>query len=205
MIGVTLALAACSTTPSVSQPVSQNNKTATGAAPTSESAASAALQPTPSTTVADIEQLQREAMAAGEFVPATKIKPFPNWTGTDLDGNTWNSSTLTGKTTVVNFWASWCGPCRNEWPILQQASNAHPNIRFIGINTQDSLDKARSWVSNNPTNYLHIFDERAVMKASLTTVPNRGMPITVILNSNGEITYWFSGEISSAALEKILS
>lgn len=200
VIALTLTLVGCS---SHAPEVASNQAPIPTVSTTSKATASPSVTPSPSPSV-DIAELQQQAINAGEFVPADKIKLFPLWSGTDLEGSSWSSSSLRGKKTLVNFWASWCGPCRNEWPLLQQASATHPEIRFIGINTQDSLEKARTWIAENPTTYLQIFDERAVIKASLTTVPNMGMPITVVLNTRGEITDWFSGEINARALEKIL-
>jgi thiol-disulfide isomerase/thioredoxin len=145
-------------------------------------------------------------IASGDFVtiPARLLKPLDTWTGTDIEGNPWSTKSLTGRVTLVNFWASWCGPCKEEWPVLQAAAANFPSVRFVGINMQDRLDSAKAWLAANPSQYLHVFDERAVIKSSLTTVPNNALPITIVLDKQGRVAAWITGAIKSAPLEKIL-
>lgn len=180
---LTLALAAC-----------------TSATTSSQSQALPESTPTPSATGSAKPTPDRNA-----FTLTTKLVQLAPWSGKDLDGNDVSTETLTGKVTVVNFWASWCGPCREEWPILQAASEKYANVRFVGINTQDTLEHAKTWVVEHPTNYVHFFDDQSFIKASLTTVPNMGLPITVVLNNKGQVFAWYSGPITEGGLAKILN
>jgi cytochrome c biogenesis protein CcmG/thiol:disulfide interchange protein DsbE len=163
------------------------------------------LRPTKAQLAAEAAKRNAQG-AAGEFVtiPARLLTPLEKWTGADLDGKPWSTSSLTGKVTVVNIWASWCGPCKEEWPVLQQAAAEHPGVRFLGINTQDRLDKAREWLAANPSGYLHVFDERGSVKSSLTTVPSYALPITFVLDSKGRIAAWITGAIKVDPLRKVL-
>lgn len=151
--------------------------------------------------------LSAKPLAPGEFtiVPSAKRVPFPKWSGQDFDGQPWSTAGLAGSVAVVNIWASWCGPCREEWPALQSAALAHPDVRFVGINTIDRPDSARAFVKEHPSSYLQIFDDRGVIKASLTAVPNFIMPITMILDTQGRIAAWVPGATTREYLDKALA
>lgn len=153
------------------------------------------------------ETARRNAqIARGDFVtvPSRLSAPLEVWKGFDFDGKPFSTGDLNGKVSVVNIWASWCGPCKEEWPVLQQAAAEHPSVRFVGVNTQDRLDKAKEWLATNPSNYQHVFDERGGIKAALTTVPNYALPITVVLDSKGRVAAWITGAIKVEPLRKIL-
>jgi thiol-disulfide isomerase/thioredoxin len=149
---------------------------------------------------------QAAQISAGEFVtlPERKKVRLTTWSGTDLDGKTWTTKSLTDRVTVINIWASWCAPCKEEWPVLQSVAAANPAIRFVGINSQDRLEKAKEFLLANPSGYEHVFDERGVIKASLTTVPNYALPITIVLDKRGRVIAWITGAIKAEPLEKIL-
>lgn len=148
-----------------------------------------------------------KTVAPGEFtvVPATKRVAFPVWAGQDLDGKPWSTSTLAGGVTLVNIWASWCGPCRAEWPALQAAAAAHPTVRFVGINTIDKLDSARAFLKEQPSTYEQVFDERAIIKSSLTTVPNFVLPISMIVDTKGRIAAWVVGPTTRKYLDEVIA
>lgn len=143
----------------------------------------------------------------GEFtlVPAAKRVPFPAWSGQDLAGQPWSTQSLAGAVSVVNLWASWCGPCRDEWPALQAAAAAHPTVRFFGVNTIDKLESARAFLKEQPSTYAQVFDDRAIIKSSLTTVPNAVLPITMIVDAKGRIAAWVPGPTTREYLEKALA
>lgn len=146
-------------------------------------------------------------VAVGEFTvvaPAKRV-PFPTWAGLDLDGNAWSTSALKGSLAVVNIWASWCGPCREEWSALQSAAAAHPSVRFIGVDTIDKLDSARAFLAEQPSVYLHVFDDRAIVKSSLTTVPNFVLPISMVVDAKGRIAAWVAGPTTRAYLDKAIA
>lgn len=143
-------------------------------------------------------------LAVGEFTivaPAKRV-PFPTWSGQTIDGNPWSTSALLGSVTLVNIWASWCGPCRTEWPELQAAAAAHPTVRFVGINTMDKLESVRAFLHEQPSTYPQVFDERAVIKSSLTTVPTMVLPISMILDVRGRIAAWVPGPTTRQYLSR---
>jgi thiol-disulfide isomerase/thioredoxin len=149
---------------------------------------------------------QAAQIAAGDFVtlPERKKVRMVTWSGTGLDGKRWTTKSLVDRITVVNVWASWCPPCKEEWPVLQSVAAGNPKVRFVGINSQDRLEKAKEFLAANPSTYEHVFDERGVIKASLTTVPNNALPITFILDKQGRVIAWITGAIKAEPLEKVL-
>ena len=175
-------------------------------------AATAVTKPSPGPTKAAAAQKSSTAeaarqaaqLAAGEFVtlPISKRQKFPKWSGTTIDQRPWATSSLAGRVTVVNFWASWCVPCGEEWNDLQNAAAANPKVAFIGLNTMDKLDSAREFLKARPSNYLQVFDERGVMMASYTKIPHGVMPTTLILDKSGRIAAWRTGPLKQAQLQR---
>ena len=173
--------------------------------------ASAAQSPTPKpTTAAQKKAAAAEAArqaaqrAAGEFVTiATAKRPvFPKWKGKTIDGAAWSTSSMRGNVTVVNFWASWCGPCKDEWGDLEAAAKANPKITFIGINSMDRLTDATAFLEEQRATYVHVFDERGVVMASYRGVPKSIMPTTLILDASGRIAAWRAGPVKQTQLQR---
>ncbi|HYM83895.1 MAG TPA: TlpA disulfide reductase family protein [Candidatus Dormibacteraeota bacterium] len=77
-------------------------------------------------------------------------QPAPGIKGTTLDGSTVDLATFRGKPVVVNFWASWCVPCRAEFPVIRDAAAAHAKdgLVVVGVLYKDEADPARSFVSS---------------------------------------------------------
>ena len=148
-----------------------------------------------------------EAAAKSEF---TIIAPeqralFPAWSGTDLDGYAWNTSTLGARYTVVNFWASWCQPCVDEWPELQAAFAEHPDVNFLGINTMDELAAARAFIKQYPSQYRQLPDGTAHILKGLTGIPNSTLPTTIILDDTRRVAAWKSGPLTVGQLRRALA
>ncbi len=147
------------------------------------------------------------ALAKVEFTivaPAQRTM-FPSWSATDLDGYTWNTSSLGARLTVVNFWASWCQPCETEWPALQAAAAAHPSVNFIGIDSMDETPAARQFVKDHPSEYRQLIDSSAHMLQGLVGMPNSALPTTIILDGTRRIAAWKSGPTTAAQLRRALA
>jgi thiol-disulfide isomerase/thioredoxin len=115
------------------------------------------------------------------------------------DGRPWSSLAARGQVLVVNFWASWCGPCRAEQPGLSQVAHAYRNrgVRFIGINIQDTKTAARSYVKEFHVQYPSLFDPPALTATRLQAV---ALPTTFILDRDGVVAFQLTGKTTPAIL-----
>jgi thiol-disulfide isomerase/thioredoxin len=99
---------------------------------------------------------------------------------------------LRGYPIVVNVWASWCGPCRFEFPVLQKLSARYgKRVAFLGINSQDSEDAASTFLREEPVPYPNFSDPDEEIKSSLGAT--RGFPDTAFYDRTGELVYLKQG------------
>lgn len=99
---------------------------------------------------------------------------------------------LKGYPVVVNAWASWCGPCKLEFPIFQQVSTREgTKVAFLGLNTSDNLDEAKGYLAKKPVPYpsLEDGDGRILQKAGGVG----GLPTTIFYDKTGERTMVHQG------------
>ena len=98
---------------------------------------------------------------------------------------------------VLNVWASWCGPCRDELPYLIEARTALKNqVRFLGIDLRDEDAPAREWMSYNGVTWPSLADPKGSIRGPLQ-VP--GPPVTLFVNSDGPVAGVHYGQFTSAA------
>lgn len=97
------------------------------------------------------------------------------------------------ETVVVNFWASWCVPCRREMPAIDRFARDHPEITVIGIAVDDSEEAARAFAAEVGAGYLLAIDDEDL---TLRGYPRLGLPTTFVIvdgrlaaRSDGELTY----------------
>jgi len=103
---------------------------------------------------------------------------------------------LKGFPVVINIWASWCGPCREEFPYFQDAAaDMGREVAFLGINSMDGADSAATFLRDNPVPYPSFFDPDREIGSELD-LP-RGLPATLFLDEDGEKTYLRQGGYSS--------
>jgi cytochrome c biogenesis protein CcmG/thiol:disulfide interchange protein DsbE len=102
---------------------------------------------------------------------------------------------LRGYPVVVNVWASWCGPCRFEFPTLQKLSAKYgKRVAFLGVDSQDSDDAARTFLSEAPVPYPSYTDPDEDIKASLGA--DFGLPDTAFYDRTGRLVYLKQGPYS---------
>jgi cytochrome c biogenesis protein CcmG/thiol:disulfide interchange protein DsbE len=97
-------------------------------------------------------------------------------------------SELEGFPAVVNVWASWCGPCRAEFPHFQQtAAEMGSEVAFLGVNSQDSESAAETFLESSPLPYPSFSDPDKEITEQLEA--GRGLPATAFFNAAGERTF----------------
>ncbi|WSG70944.1 TlpA family protein disulfide reductase [Nonomuraea glycinis] len=110
--------------------------------------------------------------------------------GPTLDGGTASLAAHQGKVVVINFWASWCGPCRAEAPVLKEvaAKTKGSGVEFIGIDFKDRKADALAFERTEQSGYPSIFDQPGkVALAFQGTVPPAAIPSTLIIDERGRI------------------
>jgi cytochrome c biogenesis protein CcmG/thiol:disulfide interchange protein DsbE len=105
-----------------------------------------------------------------------------------------------GKPVVVNKWASWCGPCRYEFPFFEsQAKKRRGEVVFVGVNSQDNRGDAERFLADHPVPYKHFEDPEQEVAASFNGV--QGFPVTAYYRAGGEREFvHFGGYASEAKL-----
>src|SRR5207249_10262742 len=96
-------------------------------------------------------------------------------------------ASLRGRTVVLNFFASWCGPCKREAPILEQLwqDDRARGLVVLGVDANDSRGDARRFVRKHDLTYPVVFDHDGRVAASRYAVSN--LPVTYVLNPNGRV------------------
>ncbi|MES9859751.1 MAG: TlpA disulfide reductase family protein [Candidatus Thiodiazotropha sp. LLP2] len=125
-------------------------------------------------------------MAASEATPA------PDFTLKSRTGENIKLSELRGNVVMVNFWASWCGPCRQEMPILQQLYDRYQDMGFVllGVNVDEESALADKMLKDIPVNFPVLYDnENSVSKQYQV----KAMPSTFMVDRDGKIRFLHKG------------
>ena len=118
--------------------------------------------------------------------------PAPAFALQSNSGKPMNLADLKGQIVLVNFWASWCGPCRKEMPILEQLNRQYRNkgVTLVGVNVEPDSAAAVDWLKATPVSFPILFDVDSKV-SKLYQV--EGMPNTVILDKSGKVRYIHRG------------
>jgi thiol-disulfide isomerase/thioredoxin len=112
-----------------------------------------------------------------------------------LGGGTLDLGRAPGVPTVVNLWASWCGPCREELPLVQQlAAAAGDRVRVVGVVSKDGRQEATSFAADAGAQFPSGFDAQGDL---MTRLGLRGLPYTYFLDPDGAIAYVQTGPVTS--------
>jgi thiol-disulfide isomerase/thioredoxin len=140
-----------------------------------------------------------------EAVPWSAAMPAPRWQGTDLEGRVWQLSKLSGRAVLINFWASWCEPCRAEMPSLQQiAVEAPDKLIVLAVNLKESEDTVRRFAQRTDLQLPLILDaDGGMARAWGVTV----YPSTVLIDTQGRVHSVVRGEVDwqSAAAHRLIA
>ena len=129
--------------------------------------------------------------------------PAPDFTVQDLAGNTVTLSALKGQVVVINFWATWCGPCRLEMPALQAKYDDHKDdgLTVLAVNWGDTNEAAGVFVDELGLTFPVLMDPGDTVN-NLYRV--RGYPTTYFINRDGMIDQQHVGILSDSQLDDYL-
>jgi peroxiredoxin len=141
--------------------------------------------------------------ADGAACPAD-AKPAPlDFAMKDIDGKTVKLSDYKGKVILLDFWATWCAPCKVEIPWFIEFQNKYGKAGFqtIGVSVDDPIEKLKPYVAEMKMNYVILqgLNHDDVLEAY---GPVLGIPITVVISREGKICSKHTGMASKEALEK---
>ena len=123
----------------------------------------------------------------------------PPLSGTTIDGRTVSLSDFRGKPVIVNFWASWCGPCLREFPVLKDAEVQHPGLVILGVVYQDDAAAARTFSTQLSADWTSLTDPNGAMaNAYLVVAP----PQSYFIDGKGIVRSRQIGEITADDLAR---
>ena len=116
----------------------------------------------------------------------------PDFTLKSHSGDNLRLSELRGEVVMINFWASWCGPCRQEMPLLEQLYTEYQPLGFtiLGVNVEEDSSKAKSLLEEIPVSFPVLFDTQSQVSKLYDVV---AMPSTILVDRDGNVRYLHHG------------
>lgn len=125
-----------------------------------------------------------------------------------LDGGILSNEDLIGKPTVINFEASWCGPCAYEAPTIKKVSEEQTGVRFVGIAVRDDPEAQQQFVDKYGWNFTIALDSKGSVVTDFqqeVLMPRGAIPTTFFVDSEGKIFDWYIGPVTEADLNQLIA
>lgn len=142
----------------------------------------------------------------GQLVPIGSRQQAPEFQGELLDGSAFDSTSLTGDITVMNFWGSWCAPCRIESPEFQAVYEdvGGLGVRFLGVNVKDQRQLAQAFVDSVGVRYPSLFDPRGEVALAFRGFPANVVPTTIVIDTAYRVAAVYVSVVPEADLRLVM-
>ncbi|MBX3054611.1 MAG: TlpA family protein disulfide reductase [Caldilineaceae bacterium] len=143
-----------------------------------------------------------QMIAGGKSNPPLQPgSPAPDFALVLEDGSHLSLSDLQGRPIVINFWATWCGPCRLEMPELMRAAVNDPNLILLAVNVQEAPDAVAPFADDFTMTTPVVLDSKGILNKLYAV---RGLPTTYFIDDSGAISAVYSGPLTPPALKERL-
>ena len=161
--------------------------------PAQEPVPASSAPPTQAPTPAPAAPTQEPAERTTAEFPGLKMKA--------IDGSDYDLAAHRGKWVVVNFWATWCAPCRKEMPELSALHAMRSNIEVVGLAYEDiETAEMQAFLTKHPVTYPIVIVDPFDPPADFATP--RGLPLTHLIDPQGRLAHSFLGPVTAADIEK---
>lgn len=119
-------------------------------------------------------------------------------------GTTQRLSDLQGRVVVLDFWASWCAPCRAQTPVLERVAAAvgSDKVVVLGVGTSDDRQAITSFVERQPPQYASVYDDQGMASSAYRV---QGLPTLVVIARDGTVRAFATGLVAEAELTRLVS
>lgn len=141
---------------------------------------------------------------APQEAPLAKLESgtlAPDVAMADLDGNPVTLADYRGKVVVMNFWATWCGPCVQEMPMFQEYQDRYPQMVMLSVDEEESPEKVKEFLNALQLTYTILLDQKADMGRALRI---NFLPTTYFIDEKGEIRFRHYGILSAEQMDYYL-
>jgi peroxiredoxin len=148
-----------------------------------------------------------EATPEGDVIPQSERQTAPEFGGTLLSGDEFSSTDLAGDPAVVNFWGSWCPPCRVETPEFQDvwADVEDDGVQFLGINVKEADQQfADAFVEEQGVTFPSLYDPRGEVALAFRDFPATAIPSTIVLDAQGRVAAVYTGAVEQDVLRRVV-
>ena len=144
---------------------------------------------------------------SGEVVPVAERSVAPEFSGELLDGTAFDSTSLAGDIVVLNFWGSWCAPCRIETPEFQLVYEevGAQGVQFLGVDVKDERQLAIAFYADKGVEYPSIFDPRGEVALAFRGFPANAVPSTILIDREGRVAAVHTAAVAAEDLRSALS
>jgi peroxiredoxin/predicted small secreted protein len=142
----------------------------------------------------------------GEVIPEDDRATAPEFTGDLLGGGDFDSTDLAGDVAVLNFWGSWCPPCRVETPEFQQLYTEvrDQGVQFLGLNVKDDDQLAQAFLDSNGIEFPSLYDPRGEVALAFRDYPANAVPSTIVLDREYRVAAVYTSKISQEDLRTVV-